>query len=463
MSADPILVLQLQRMGDLILTFPLLLSLQKHYPAHPLWVVAESQFFTPLMPLSPNVVYFPPSACMELAKNNFFMVINLSGRQEAGICLEKASAAKKLGLSWTGQIKQVLGDWNLYRFALTQNNHHNTFHWSDIYRLDVLPNDIPIWHTPRVASKRKKRIALVIGASEAAKRPNVYFWATLARILAHEGHIPILIGGSAETAMGEHIGRLAKLPGANLCGKLKLDEVAAILRESGLCITPDTGPMHLADWVGTPVLNLSMGPVHAPETGPLSSRQWILRARMSCVGCWQCTQTSHKCKEKFYAPHIAKFAVTLLNEPSKTKEICPKGLELLRSTRDKYGLYCLANETHDQTCRENIDSFWRTAFLVFAGYSEKAALREQYESLCHRYPPIAKKFISSLKHLFRTCGHAFKEKTTLPEDLWHKNPQVTRFFVGHTQMALQNANWERNAWLEAMARIELLLSCASDG
>ncbi len=463
MSADPILILQLQRMGDLILTFPLVLSLQKCHPQHPLWVVAEPQFFTPLMPLSPNVVYFPPNACDALAQKKFFMIINLSGRPEASLCLSKAKAERKIGLAWTDESKQVFGEWSLYRFALTQNNHHNTFHWSDLYKLDALPlKKYSTWRSPRTTGNRK-RVALVVGASEASKRPDSSFWATLARKLAHNGYIPILLGGAAEKDMGEHICRMANLPKANLCGKLKLDEVASILRECALCITPDTGPMHLADWMGTQILNLSMGPVHAPETGPLSSQHWILRARMSCVGCWQCMHSAHKCKEKFYAPQIAKFALTLLNEPSKAKEFCPKGLELLRSTRDKYGLYCLASETHAQTCRENVDNFWRTAFLVFADYSDKAELQEQYESLCHSQPAIAKKLVFSLKHLFQICGHGLKEKTTLPENIWHQSPQVTRFFVGHTQMTLQNANWEKKAWLEVMERTELLLTCTGDG
>lgn len=60
MSADPLLVLQLQRMGDLILTFPLLLALKKRWPGHPIWVAAEPQFFQELMPLAPEVVFFPP-------------------------------------------------------------------------------------------------------------------------------------------------------------------------------------------------------------------------------------------------------------------------------------------------------------------------------------------------------------------------------------------------------------------
>ena len=34
--------------------------------------------------------------------------------------------------------------------------------------------------------------------------------------------------------------------------------------------------MHLADWLGVPVLNLSMGPVRAHETGPYSPGQLVL-------------------------------------------------------------------------------------------------------------------------------------------------------------------------------------------
>src|SRR3712207_9057188 len=65
--------------------------------------------------------------------------------------------------------------------SLTQNNHHNTFHWSDLYRQDALPlKKDSSWRSPRTSGNRK-RIALVVGASEASKRPDSSFWATLAR------------------------------------------------------------------------------------------------------------------------------------------------------------------------------------------------------------------------------------------------------------------------------------------
>ena len=78
MAADPILVLQMHRMGDLILTFPLLVRLRQLWPQNPLWVVAEPAFFEQLMPLAPDAVFFPPSHCEALAMRRYAAAINLS-------------------------------------------------------------------------------------------------------------------------------------------------------------------------------------------------------------------------------------------------------------------------------------------------------------------------------------------------------------------------------------------------
>ena len=56
----PILVIQMQRMGDLILSFPLFLWLMRRYPGHPLWVAADPHFFRPLRPVGPAVRYLEP-------------------------------------------------------------------------------------------------------------------------------------------------------------------------------------------------------------------------------------------------------------------------------------------------------------------------------------------------------------------------------------------------------------------
>ena len=53
--------------------------------------------------------------------------------------------------------------------------------------------------------------------------------------------MPVFLGGPAESALGQEVARLAQLPHANLCGRLPLRDVAAVLRGLDLCITPDTG------------------------------------------------------------------------------------------------------------------------------------------------------------------------------------------------------------------------------
>ena len=98
MAADPILVLQLHRMGDLILTFPLLIRLRQLWPHNPLWVVAEPAFFQQLMPLAPDAVFFPPSHCQELARQTYAAAINLSSSPVRPSLWRGLSLPSSLGL-----------------------------------------------------------------------------------------------------------------------------------------------------------------------------------------------------------------------------------------------------------------------------------------------------------------------------------------------------------------------------
>ncbi len=468
MSADPLLVLQLQRMGDLILTFPLLLALKKRWPDHPLWVAAEPQFFQELMPLAPEVVFFPPSHCPTLARGTYTAVINLSGRHEAAACLADATAGLKLGPAASPDGLHVHGYWQLYRTALTQNNRHNAFHWSDLYRLDLDPTVRPgqAGHMLPV-SAGGGRVGLVLGASEAAKRPDALFWARLARRLTAAGLMPVFLGGPAENALGQEVARLARLPQANLCGRLPLREVAAVLRGLDLCITPDTGPMHLADWLGVPVLNLSMGPVHARETGPIAPGQWVLRAAMSCVGCWECRRSKLYCKLAFTPAAVVRAALAILENPGDARllsRIGPlSGLSLYRTGRDALGLYQLeAVEDRQEcgasaSCRLLLENFWQAAFLYLYDSSLRPLARQRLTALHEAFPPLAQRLGAGLTRLCAHCAAAFKHHSrTLPTDFWRAEAPLLRLFAGHTHMFLQNADFSPQGWQTALDRLTAL-------
>ncbi|MBD5538508.1 MAG: glycosyltransferase family 9 protein [Desulfovibrio sp.] len=456
MSADPVLVLQLRRMGDLILTFPLLLALARRYEGHPLWVAADPRFFQDLMPLAPQAVFFPPEHLPALAKRGYVAAINLDSRTDAAACMAALEAPLKLGPVAGASGLHIEGFWQLYRAALTRNNRHNAFHWADLHRLDILRPG-PVWPAPapRPSLARTGRVGLVLGASEPAKRPDARFWGRLAGRLARSGLTPVLLGGAAERELGEEVGRLARLPQANLCGRLALREVAAVMRGLDLCVTPDTGPMHLADWQGVRVLNLSMGNVHARETGPVSPGQFVLRAAISCVGCWSCNHSRLRCKEAFSPEGVARAIHAVLDRPGELDSDADwPGLQLLRTGRDELGLHTLVPVGSEPSVGAVLEDFWQGAFLAFSDPGMAPLLRQRAAKLQASQPVLAARLREGLGRLLTTWArHGGRP---LPDDFWAGQPPLWRIFAGHAQMALQNGDHSKAAWQGLLERTEEL-------
>ncbi len=466
MSADPILVLQMHRMGDLILTMPLLRHLLHHWPGHEVWVAAEPHFFQDLMPLAPQVVFFPSAHCPALGERHYELALNLSSRPQALSCQAQLTAMHKFGpeivthgpqshSNMAGQ-QHINGFWQLYRAALTHNNHNNAFHWADLYMLDLSAQpDLTGVFRPSPRSAGTNRVGMVLGASELAKRPDVDFWARLARRLAAEGLFPLFLGGPAEQNMGHEVAQKAGLPGANLCGRLSLKELAALMRTLDLCITPDTGPMHLADFVGVPVLNLSMGPVHARETGPSAPGQYVLRAAMSCVGCWQCYRGRLYCKHAFTASGVAGLSLSLLRTPNNPA--VPQGLRLYRTGRDALGLYTLKHvgQTADTSCRPLLEDLWQAVFLFLYNPAQHPLLIDRLERLRTAFPRLAESVTAGLAGLCASFSRHLRQGAhVLPDDFWRSQPPVIRLFSGYLHMNMQNDGYSSKAWHAALENLE---------
>jgi heptosyltransferase-2 len=73
----------------------------------------------------------------------------------------------------------------------------------------------------------------------------------------------------------------------DLTGRTSLTELAAILRLSRVCVSNDSGAMHLAGAVGTPVAAL-FGPTRERETSPLARSGVERRVLLNPVWCRPC-------------------------------------------------------------------------------------------------------------------------------------------------------------------------------
>lgn len=451
MSADPVLIIQPRRMGDLILTFPLVLHLHRKYPESPIWVSAQESFFKPLMPFAPGIVFFPHTHLPELTKCNYEAAVNLGGDEYSARYMNKVMAPAKYGLEKNASGgAHVSGFWNLYRASLTRNNRHNLFHWSDLFRMDMISLPAPHMYR-RLRRPANGRIGLFIGASETSKRPAPAFWAGLSSRLSNMGFKPVLLGGPSESALGQEIMNLGARA-ANFCGKTDLTQLAGLLKTLDLLITPDTGPMHLADWLNTPVLNLSMGNVHASETGPMGSGQYVLRASMSCSGCWRCTRGRLFCHLPFKPSIIASLAAALVKN-----EAAPPtpGLQLFKTGRDELGLHCLNGGKIN--ARSVLDQFWKASFLkFFDAQRHNGGLTSAAQELTSHYPQLGESIRSNLAKMLTVLARSRQRAEPLPDNFWHNQPWHSRLFAGHMQMALQNEEHSLQSWQTALQRVETL-------
>lgn len=95
-------------------------------------------------------------------------------------------------------------------------------------------------------------------------------WITVARHLADTLHLPLVLTGSADARESAHLRALRaapSLPWIDLAGRLDLLESAAVISQAALVLTVDSAAMHLAGQFGRPQLAL-FGPTNPFHWAP---------------------------------------------------------------------------------------------------------------------------------------------------------------------------------------------------
>jgi len=109
-------------------------------------------------------------------------------------------------------------------------------------------------------------------------------FAEVARHFMRKGFAVVLIGSARERAACDGVAGLA--PGCvNLAGETTLSELAAIIARSTICLTNDSGPMHLAVALERPVVSI-FGPTDSVWIGPYRRADAVLQAGLPCAPCY---------------------------------------------------------------------------------------------------------------------------------------------------------------------------------
>jgi ADP-heptose:LPS heptosyltransferase len=97
-----------------------------------------------------------------------------------------------------------------------------------------------------------------------------------------------MIGGPDERADVAAVNGMMKTPAIDLAGVTTVGLLPALLSRASLLITNDSGPMHVAAAVGTPVVAL-FGPTSAVRTGPYGVGHRVLTGEVPCSPCFSRT------------------------------------------------------------------------------------------------------------------------------------------------------------------------------
>ncbi len=334
-DAPRILLVRLSSMGDVILTTPLVRALRRRHPGAELTYLVKRPF-APLVsdhPALDRVIAYDP------ARRSLLDLAAELRRLRFTHCLDLHGSLRSRALHWL-----VPGRWREYSKRRLPREVLIRFK-RDTYRdrvpeperffeaatgLDVRPDGDPpeIFTHPEADARADawlrdqgladaRPVALVPGAAHATKRWPVESWSALAARLGAAGHALLVLGGpdyAAECrAIAEAGGRRAR----SAAGAFGLQETAAALRRSALCVAGDTGVMHMASATRTPIV-LLLGPT-VGEFGflPYHARITVLERDLPCRPCSaqggpRCPLGHHRCLRDIAPDEVAGAATRML-------------------------------------------------------------------------------------------------------------------------------------------------------
>ena len=313
-DAPHVLVIRRRYLGDIVLLGSVLRNLRLHWPDAQLTVLTEPAY-TDILALNPDVttaLAFPatlthwPSFISALRRARFTHVVDFDNT-------EKTAFITRL----TGAHLRVCFDRELIKFryprlythsAKVTNTFYDSHHITDTYLELLRPLGVPVASrevrlVPQAAALAVARKIVPRGClkilihpgSRSAFRiwPADRFAAVADRIQDELGAQVFLVAGPAEQTLVSEIRAHAKSHLIALDRAFSVGQFTALLAQFDVFLCHDSGPMHVAAAVGTPVVAL-FSSQNATIWRPLGERHTVLQTSLPCA-CFPTGQLPSDC------------------------------------------------------------------------------------------------------------------------------------------------------------------------
>ncbi len=311
-TISTVLVLMIDRhLGNLVVSLSSIVALLEYFQGKDLYLVMDRAYKEVVESIEGlnKIIYFPReeiyasnwlrrtilylSFINELRKTRSDAVIDLQGGTASsmvtllsGAPLRVSNSNAKRSYIYNTKVDLPVGRHKVHSYTELAvaigaiiNNPYYRLHGSDRKR-DSL-NKILGMHG---ISSDRPIISVHPGAGNIHKQWTTEGFAEVADWLSSEDFQVIFVGADRDLDKIDAVMSRLNHKAFNLGGSLSLGELMALFAISALFLGNDSGPMHLAAAIGTPVVAL-FGPVDEHRWGPLSPNSIVLRGQEPCEDC----------------------------------------------------------------------------------------------------------------------------------------------------------------------------------
>jgi heptosyltransferase-1 len=307
--AEPrrILLIKPSSLGDIVHAMPVVAAFKQHWPsAHLTWLVKRQwaeivqriEGVDAVWPVDPTLASWVGQA-LALRAQRFDLVVDLQGLLRSALVARMTGCARLVGFAngregspWLYSHRVAVPTPEMHavdRYLLITSALGISLHDGPKFRFRLPSQDVTAL---RDLFRRKgidvdaPWVAMNVSARWKTKRWPAASFAAVATQLAARGIGPlVVIGGPDEREASGLVRSLTACPVVDLTGETPIGLLPALLSKSCLLITNDSGPMHVAAAVGTPVVSI-FGPTSAVRTGPYGAGHTVLTHSLPCRPCF---------------------------------------------------------------------------------------------------------------------------------------------------------------------------------
>ncbi|MBI1953057.1 MAG: lipopolysaccharide heptosyltransferase II [Candidatus Omnitrophica bacterium] len=319
MTPPRILMVRTDRLGDLVLATPVIRALRLHFPESHLAMMiqpAHRELIEGLPDLN-QVILFDKKA-REKSLWGMWRFSRRLRRERFDIAVILHSTNRVILAAWLAGIRRRVGYARRLGWLLTDRipyvKPEGTRHEFQ-YNLDLLaplgvpaPREAPLqlscaddaersverFLSSRGVQPEERLVVLHPGASCPSKRWSAERFAAAAdRLAQRPGVKTLVLTGPDEIAAGQAVLRRMRRTAIPAMGFFRVGELPALLKRAACLISNDSGPVHVAAAVGTPVVAIFGrwgGGLSPTRWGPVGERSLYLHRDVGCRPC-----LAHRC------------------------------------------------------------------------------------------------------------------------------------------------------------------------